>query len=127
MVYADDVNILWNVRTVKKNKNTSVVASKEIGLEVNVDKTKYMVMSGDQNAGRSHRMKIDNSYFMLPPPSDTAHTNAHKHNSHYTSALLPSQTIQSLYTNKEPHITTEHCSSHMQHQTCIHNKQQTVC
>jgi hypothetical protein len=39
------------------------VASKEIGLEVNADKTKYMVMSRDQNAGRSHSMKIDNSSF----------------------------------------------------------------
>ena len=29
------------------------MASKEIGLEVNVDKTKYMVMSRDKNAGRS--------------------------------------------------------------------------
>jgi hypothetical protein len=40
-----------------------VVASKEIGLEVNADKTKYMVMSRDQNAGRSHSMKSDNSSF----------------------------------------------------------------
>ena len=30
-----------------------LVASKESGLEVNADKTKYMVMSRDQNAGRS--------------------------------------------------------------------------
>ena len=36
-----------------------LAASKEIGLEVNVDKTKYMVMSGDQNAGRSHTMRIN--------------------------------------------------------------------
>jgi len=35
------------------------VASKEIGLEVNPDKTKYMVMSRDQNPGRSHNIKID--------------------------------------------------------------------
>ena len=34
-----------------------------IGLEVNADKTKYMVISRDQNAGRSHNMKIDNSSF----------------------------------------------------------------
>jgi len=39
------------------------VASKESGLEVNADKTKYMVMSRDQNAGRSHNMKTDNSTF----------------------------------------------------------------
>jgi len=32
-------------------------------LEVNADKTKYMVMSRDQNAGRTHSMKIDNSSF----------------------------------------------------------------
>jgi len=38
-----------------------VVATKEIGLEVNSDKTKYMIMCRGQNAGRSHSMKIDNS------------------------------------------------------------------
>jgi len=37
-----------------------VVATREIGLEVNADKTKYMIMSRDQNAGRSHSMKTDN-------------------------------------------------------------------
>ena len=37
--------------------------SKEIGLEVNSDKTTYMVMSRDQNAGRSHSMKSDNRSF----------------------------------------------------------------
>jgi hypothetical protein len=40
-----------------------VVSSKEIGLEINAYKTKYMVMSWDQNAGRSHSMKTDNSSF----------------------------------------------------------------
>jgi hypothetical protein len=39
------------------------VASKEIGLQVNVDKTKHMVMSRDQNAGRRYNIKIDNSSF----------------------------------------------------------------
>jgi len=40
-----------------------VVASKEIGLEVNADKTKCTFMSRDQNAGRSHNINIDNSSF----------------------------------------------------------------
>jgi hypothetical protein len=35
----------------KENTEALVVTCKEIRLEVNADKTKYMVMSGDQNAG----------------------------------------------------------------------------
>jgi len=46
LVYADDVNILGgSVHTVKENAEALVVASKEIGLEVNADKTGYIVMS----------------------------------------------------------------------------------
>jgi hypothetical protein len=64
VAYADDVNILGgSVHTVKVNAKALVVAAKEIGLEVNADKTKYMVMSRDQNAGRTHSMKIDNGSF----------------------------------------------------------------
>jgi len=52
LAYADDVNKLGgSVHTVKENAEALVVATKEIGLEVNVDKTKYMIMSRDQNAG----------------------------------------------------------------------------
>jgi hypothetical protein len=51
-VYADDVNILGgSIHTITKNAEALVVARKETGLEVNADKTKYMVMSRDQNAG----------------------------------------------------------------------------
>ena len=64
LVYVDDVNILaGSVHTIEKNTKALVVASKEIGLEVNADKTKYVVMSRDQNAGRSHDIKTDNSSF----------------------------------------------------------------
>ena len=35
----------------------------EIGLQVNADKTKYLVMSRDQNAGWSHSVKTGNSSF----------------------------------------------------------------
>jgi hypothetical protein len=48
-----------SVHTVKENVEASVVATKEIGL--NADKTKYMFMSQDRNAGRGHSVKIDNS------------------------------------------------------------------
>jgi len=62
LAYADDVNILGgSVHTVEENAEALVVATKEIGLEVNADKTKYTIMSRDQNAGRNHSMKIDNS------------------------------------------------------------------
>jgi hypothetical protein len=40
LVYADDVNILDdNIDTIKKNTQTLIDASKEIGLEVNTEKT----------------------------------------------------------------------------------------
>jgi len=61
VVYTDDVNILGlSLRKIDKNPEALVVASKEIGLEVNADKTKYMVMSRDYIAGRIHNIKIDN-------------------------------------------------------------------
>ena len=64
LVYTDGVNIMeGSIYTVKENAGALVVASKETGLEVNADKTKYMVMSRDQNAGRSHNMKTENSSF----------------------------------------------------------------
>jgi len=64
LVYVDDVNILGgSEHTIKENMEALVLTSKEIGLEVNADKTEYMVMSRDQNAGRSHNMKIANRSF----------------------------------------------------------------
>ena len=52
LAYADDVNILGgSIHTLKENAEALVAATREIGLEVSADKTKYMVMSRDQNAG----------------------------------------------------------------------------
>ena len=46
LVYADDVNTLGgSIYTITKNAEALVVVSMEIGLEINADKTKYMVMS----------------------------------------------------------------------------------
>jgi sorting nexin-29 len=64
LVYADDVNMLGgSVHSIKKNTEDLVIASKEIGLEVNAEKTKYMVMSQNQNAGRNHNIKVNNKSF----------------------------------------------------------------
>jgi hypothetical protein len=63
-----------SVHTVKENAEAVVVASKEIGLDVNADKTKYMVMSRDQNVGRSHIVKTDNS--SIGRVEDSAPTNS---------------------------------------------------
>jgi len=62
LVYADDVNILYgSVCAIKTNKEAFVVTSKENGLEANANKTNYMVMSRDQIAARSYRIKVDSS------------------------------------------------------------------
>jgi len=61
MVYNNNFNILrGSVRTIR-NAAGLLVADKEIGLEVNPGKTKYM--SGHQNVRRSHNMKVDNRNF----------------------------------------------------------------
>jgi len=52
-----------SIHTIKKNAEPLVAASKETGLEVNADKTKYMAVSKDQNARESHNIDIDNSAF----------------------------------------------------------------
>jgi hypothetical protein len=50
MVYGDDVNLLeGNIGTIKKNIETLIDASKEFGLEVNAEKTKYVLQSRQQN------------------------------------------------------------------------------
>ena len=55
--------IVYCVHTLKENAEALVAATREIGLEVNADKTKYMVMSGDHNAGQIDSVRIDNSTF----------------------------------------------------------------
>jgi hypothetical protein len=50
--------------TLKKNTQTLIDASKEIGTEVNTEKTKYMLLSREQTAGQNHDIKIGNKIFL---------------------------------------------------------------
>jgi len=55
LVYADDINRLrGSIHTIKKKKETLLVSSKETGLDVNADKTKYMVMSRSDRRIKSY-------------------------------------------------------------------------
>jgi hypothetical protein len=49
-----------SIHAIKKNTEALIVASKEIGLEVNAETTEYMVISRNQNAGQNYNIKLDN-------------------------------------------------------------------
>jgi hypothetical protein len=64
LVYVHDVNLLGdNIDARKKNTETLTDASKEVGLEINAEKTKYMLLSRHQNGGQNRDMKIANRSF----------------------------------------------------------------
>jgi hypothetical protein len=64
LAYADGVNLQGdNIDTIKRNTETSIDASKEIGLEINVEKTKYILLFRNQNAYQNRDVKIANRSF----------------------------------------------------------------
>jgi hypothetical protein len=64
LAYADDVDLLGdNIDTIKKNTEILIDANKEVGLEINEDKTKYMPLSRHQNVGQNRDLKIANRSF----------------------------------------------------------------
>ena len=62
-IYIHIHSYIGSMHTLKENAEALVAATREIGLEASADKTKYMVMSRDQNAGRIQNIRIDNSTF----------------------------------------------------------------
>jgi hypothetical protein len=63
LVYADGVNFLGDsVNTIKENSQTLLEASRDIGLEINAEKTKYMIMS-HPNPGQNQNIRIANESF----------------------------------------------------------------
>jgi hypothetical protein len=58
------MGIYWEITdTINKNTETLTDNSKEVPLEVNVEKTKYMLVSSDQNAGQNRDIKVGNRSF----------------------------------------------------------------
>jgi hypothetical protein len=64
LVYADDVNLLGNsINTIKENTKTPSESSTDICLEINAEKTKYIIMSRHPNSGQNQNVRIANESF----------------------------------------------------------------
>ena len=62
--YRHDINKLGeNLKTIRENTEIFIKASKDIGLEVNSKKTKYMITSHQQNITQNPNVVIENLSF----------------------------------------------------------------
>jgi hypothetical protein len=59
LAYANNMNLLgYNKGAIKKNTGPLTDASKEVGLEINVEKTKYVLLVCHQNACQNHDRRL---------------------------------------------------------------------
>jgi hypothetical protein len=52
-----------SISTIKENTETLLEASRDVGLEINAEKTKYMIMSHHRNLGQNQNIRIANESF----------------------------------------------------------------
>jgi hypothetical protein len=63
-VYDGGINLLDDsINTIKKNTEKPLEASRDVGLEINAERTKYMIMSRHQNSGQNQNIRIANELF----------------------------------------------------------------
>jgi hypothetical protein len=59
LLSADDVSLLGdNTDSIKKNAEPVTDASRKVALEINIEKTKYKLLSRHQNAGQNRDIKV---------------------------------------------------------------------
>jgi hypothetical protein len=64
LVYADDVNLLGDsINIVRENTETLLEDSRDAGLEINTEKTMYVIMSRHPNSGQTQNIRIADESF----------------------------------------------------------------
>jgi hypothetical protein len=59
LIYADDIALLGDsIYTIKENTETLLEDGRDIGLEINAEKTKYMIMSRHPNSRKEPEYKV---------------------------------------------------------------------
>jgi hypothetical protein len=52
-----------SINTITENRETLLEGSRNVGLEINAEKTKYMIMSHHLNSGQNQNTRIANESF----------------------------------------------------------------
>jgi hypothetical protein len=64
LVYAHDVNLLGDsINSIKENTETFLEANRNVGLEINAEKTKHFIMSRHQNSEENQNIRTVNELF----------------------------------------------------------------